>query len=197
MAKKPRPFKIIRGLAVVRPEKYDYLDGDPLGSSRQGYLDLDDDDSNGRHVGGRRLQEADQIIQGQLSPQSSHHPNSSQLHHKRDHSSGKSSKSKAERVYKNHRVFVKQLDIAKVQEQQQPQYLNIRSAEADLVKEQEDDDIYQMKPFIDERIAEFSNDNDTILEKASGLGKDDIAPQNDRMNIDVQHELNKESVSNK
>ena len=37
-SKKPRPFKLIRGLAVVRPERYEYLDNDPLGSSRQKYL---------------------------------------------------------------------------------------------------------------------------------------------------------------
>ena len=34
MLKKPRPFKIIRGLAVVRPNKFEYLDNDPLGDSR-------------------------------------------------------------------------------------------------------------------------------------------------------------------
>lgn len=34
MQKKPRPFKLIRGLAVVRPGKFEYLDGDPLGTSR-------------------------------------------------------------------------------------------------------------------------------------------------------------------
>ena len=34
MQKKPRPFKLIRGLAVVRPGKCEYLDGDPLGTSR-------------------------------------------------------------------------------------------------------------------------------------------------------------------
>ena len=33
-SRKPRPFKLIRGLAVVRPDKFEYLDNDPLGSSR-------------------------------------------------------------------------------------------------------------------------------------------------------------------
>jgi len=34
MTKKPRPFKLIRGLAVVRPTRYEYLDNDPAGNSR-------------------------------------------------------------------------------------------------------------------------------------------------------------------
>ena len=33
MEKKPRPFKLIKGLAIVRPNKFEYLDNDPLGAS--------------------------------------------------------------------------------------------------------------------------------------------------------------------
>ena len=47
MLRKPRPFKLKNGLAVVRPTRYEYLDGNPGGNSRQArkYLGIEDSSS--------------------------------------------------------------------------------------------------------------------------------------------------------
>ena len=53
MDKKPRPFKLIRGLAVVRPGKTEYLDNDPLGKSpnKRGPATLSESSGEGKETG--------------------------------------------------------------------------------------------------------------------------------------------------
>ena len=51
IAKKPRPFKLIRGLAVVRPGKTEYLDNDPLGKSPNKLRTLSESSGDGKDTG--------------------------------------------------------------------------------------------------------------------------------------------------
>ena len=69
--------------------------------------------------------------------------------------------------------------MTKVKVQQRPDD-NIKSAEAELVREPDDPYHHQ---FNDEKMNDISHEIDTVLEKVSGHGRDDILP-NERLHID-------------
>ena len=98
LAKKPRPFKLIRGLAVVRPTKTEYLDNDPLGSSptRRGKRALTETSSDAEiEEGDQKLELGCHLLNGDIYDEGEH----AGAEDKEDHQ----------------RFHMKQLDMTKVQ----------------------------------------------------------------------------------